>query len=66
MSRECPICDCEDISPEDALSWGPNHLQVKRTLEAEHDLELTLTQLRKHLNSHLQYGLADDFGGDGR
>jgi hypothetical protein len=70
---DCPLCASEAIDPGDVEHrlleefWPegehPDHLGLKRALESEHDLSLSVTQVRRHLDEHVVWTWT---GGGGR
>lgn len=63
----CPLCECKAIDTgdvEDRLHkefWPedghPDHLGLKRALEAEHGLSLTVSKVRRHVDEHVGWSL---------
>lgn len=65
MTAECSLCGCEEPDAGDVDSllldeyWPedghPDYLGLKRALEADYDLSLTVTEVRRHLDHHITY-----------
>ena len=69
MVVSCPICESDELDSAEPQSrlldeyWPedghPDHLGLKRELEAEYDLgQLTVTTVKTHIDEHVTYRLS--------
>jgi hypothetical protein len=72
MTGACPLCATGTLDPGDVQErlledyWPedghPRYLTLKRELEADLEVDLTVTGLKQHLEEHLTYSPAADRG----
>jgi len=68
VTAVCPLCAASALSPGDVSRrlleehWPedglPRYLALKRDLEAELGVDLTVTTLKQHVDEHVRYSLA--------